>query len=382
VQVSQSLNYILGSWLVFLLIYADYARKYNTDTYQRSLFFKILICAFIPLNCDLIYFIFEGSLGKRFTILFYILDNIYYVFQILSYYYIFIFIDFLAFRSSDRVKKLTLVAWIVTAAHIILLIINFKTHFYFYVDEESNLFFRGPFYPIRVIIAYSPVALVIIDIALSAKVFKKNQVVVLFFFVLLICLGSNIDLVFGTSYLIWPCFAAAMLYAYFFIVHTDTTIDSLTGIGNRFAFNEFIDKLAKQSAKESYSIAMIDLDHFKKINDTLGHAEGDNALRDMAAIIKGCIRHSDFAARYGGDEFVIAVPAAYDIKRLMERIQQAMDVQNEKHSRPYNLEMSYGYDVYTTGADKPINEFINRIDTLMYQQKEGRRQQLGLRKAR
>jgi diguanylate cyclase (GGDEF)-like protein len=365
-----------------VLIFADYARKFNTDNYQRSLFFKILIFAFIPLNCDFVYFLFEGLPGKLFYILFNILNIIYYIFQILSYYYILIFIDFLAFRDSNRVRKLALIAWIVAAVHFALLIINLKTHYYFYIIEGANIFAHGPLYLVHILFAYSPAALALADIAFSIKAFKKNQVVVLFFFILFTCLGSNLDLIFGTSYLTWPFFTVAMLYAYFFIVRTDTSIDTLTGIGNRFAFNEFIDKLSRQNTRESYSIAMIDLDHFKQINDTLGHAEGDNALRDMAAIIKGCIRHSDFAARYGGDEFVIAVPAAYDIKRLMERIQSAMDLQNGKHTRPYTIEMSCGYDVYTTGADKSINEFINRIDTLMYQQKEERRsRQRGLRKA-
>jgi diguanylate cyclase (GGDEF)-like protein len=122
---------------------------------------------------------------------------------------------------------------------------------------------------------------------------------------------------------------------------------------------------------------MIDLDRFKHINDTLGHMEGDNALRDMAAIIKGCIRHSDFAARYGGDEFVIAAPAEYDIKKLMARIQLAIDVQNEKHSRPYQIEMSYGYDVYVTGQNRSIKDFMTHIDQLMYQHKETRRRMAG-----
>jgi diguanylate cyclase (GGDEF)-like protein len=111
------------------------------------------------------------------------------------------------------------------------------------------------------------------------------------------------------------------------------------------------------------------MDHFKEINDTLGHAEGDNALRDMAAIIKGCVRHSDFAARYGGDEFVLAAKAEYDIEKLIERIERAMKIQNEKNIRPYKLEMSYGCDVYTAGHSRSINEFLNHVDSLMYQHK-------------
>jgi diguanylate cyclase (GGDEF)-like protein len=112
---------------------------------------------------------------------------------------------------------------------------------------------------------------------------------------------------------------------------------------------------------------MIDMDHFKEINDTLGHIEGDNALRDMAGIIKNSIRHSDFAARYGGDEFILAVRAEFDIQKLLERIHTAMENQNAKNIRPFRIEMSYGWDVYTAGS--PVNEFINRVDALMYRNK-------------
>jgi diguanylate cyclase (GGDEF)-like protein len=134
-----------------------------------------------------------------------------------------------------------------------------------------------------------------------------------------------------------------------------------------------MDKLSRQTSKIEYSIVMIDMDKFKEINDTLGHLEGDNALRDMAAIIKGCIRHSDFAARYGGDEFILVTEAEYDIKRLMNRIQAAIDLQNEKRIRPYQLYISYGYDIYTTKSGESIYSFLAKIDALMYKQKEERK---------
>jgi diguanylate cyclase (GGDEF)-like protein len=118
---------------------------------------------------------------------------------------------------------------------------------------------------------------------------------------------------------------------------------------------------------------MIDMDRFKEINDTLGHLEGDNALRDMATIIKSVIRHSDFAARYGGDEFILAARAEYDIGRIMTRIQENIDLQNSKGTRPYKIYMSYGCDVYTTNSGRSIQEFISHIDSLMYKNKEENR---------
>jgi diguanylate cyclase (GGDEF)-like protein len=250
-----------------------------------------------------------------------------------------------------------------------MLLLNLRGKFYFFISDPGNIRMQGTSYIILPILSYTPVLFTALDIISSFKVFRRQFYLILLF--LLFCgTGSVIDLIRHTSIHFYVFYSAAMLYAYFFIVRTDAGIDPLTGIGNRYSFNEFIDKLSRRSTKESYAIVMIDMDHFKEINDTLGHAEGDNALRDMAAIIKSCIRHSDFAARYGGDEFVLVVSAEYDIKRLMDRIQQTIDFQNEKHVRPYQIEMSYGCDVFTTNSDQLIQEFLAHVDRLMYKNKQ------------
>jgi diguanylate cyclase (GGDEF)-like protein len=156
-------------------------------------------------------------------------------------------------------------------------------------------------------------------------------------------------------------------------LQSDLKIDSLTRIGNRASFNEFIDKLSRQNSQQEYTIVMMDMDRFKEINDTLGHLEGDNALRDMAAIIKNCIRKTDLAARYGGDEFVLVIGAEYDVHRVMNRIQDIINQQNERRIRPYQLYISYGYDVYTPKSGESISGFLARIDAMMYKQKEERK---------
>jgi diguanylate cyclase (GGDEF)-like protein len=370
-HLSQSLNYLLGSWIVLVLIYADYTRKFNTDNYQRTLFFHVLVCAMAALGCEFIYYLFVGIPGRGLYYLFYITNSIYYISLIFSLYSIMIFIDYMAFRDLRRARRLETCSLAVSSVHFILLVLNLKFRFYFIITPE-NILSHGSLYFLNIIFSYGSILFVVYDIITGYKVYKKF-ILVFTIFLLLISIGSAIDQILGTSTLIWPCYTAAMLYAYFFIARTDSTIDSLTGIGNRYAFNEFIDKLSRQIDRNAWFVVMIDMDHFKEINDTLGHAEGDNALRDMAAIIKGCIRHSDFAARYGGDEFIVAAPVEYDINRLMERIQNAMDSQNSKRTRPYQLEMSYGCDVYTPGGEVSIHEFMNRVDSLMYKQKEEHR---------
>jgi diguanylate cyclase (GGDEF)-like protein len=156
-------------------------------------------------------------------------------------------------------------------------------------------------------------------------------------------------------------------------VLSDSKTDSLTGMGNRIMFNEFMIKFSRRNKKPAYSIVMIDMDHFKDINDTLGHLEGDNALRDMASIIKNSIRHEDFAVRFGGDEFILVINAGHDVKRLMERIQAAIDKQNHSRIRPYQIYISYGYDVYSPQTNMPIFAFLAKVDEKMYRQKEERK---------
>jgi diguanylate cyclase (GGDEF)-like protein len=120
------------------------------------------------------------------------------------------------------------------------------------------------------------------------------------------------------------------------------------------------------------------MDRFKEINDTLGYHEGDNALCDMGAIIRSRIKKHDFAARYGGDEFVVVTTRVDkkpegDVSELVNKIQREVDLFNTQGHRPFKLEISYGYDVFTQDGRQSMDDFMNHIDNLMYQHKQGRR---------
>jgi diguanylate cyclase (GGDEF)-like protein len=358
----------------------DYSRKYNTNDFQRKLFLCILAAAFFAIISDFANRILTGTSGQPVTNALYLTNTLFYISQNVAYYLAVVFIDYIAHNDVRRAKKITNIVLIFLLLYFISVIANLYFHFYFFIGPISkngqiipNNYLHGKLFTLRLIISYFPIGLAILDMIFASKHFKKSQIYLVIFFAFLTGLGAALDIVLKNGSLTWPCFSGAMLYIYFFIIQSDSKIDSLTGIGNRQSFNEFIDKLSRSSAKESWSIVMIDMDHFKQINDTFGHLEGDNALRDMATIIKGCIRHSDFAARYGGDEFVLAAPAEYDIEKLMTRIQQSINNQNEKNLRPYQIAMSYGQDVYTTNSDQSIKDFLVHIDALMYQNKKAKK---------
>jgi len=138
--------------------------------------------------------------------------------------------------------------------------------------------------------------------------------------------------------------------------------DQLTGVYNRWFLEEIGEKEISFSKRYSYplSLVMVDLDRFKQINDTYGHAAGDEALKQVAGFLKGVIRGSDLIFRYGGDEFVLLLPKTSDKEalKLVDRIKEL----SEAISLPTTL--SYGIASYC--STDSLKEFVKRADDDMY----------------
>jgi diguanylate cyclase (GGDEF)-like protein len=372
------INAFLGAGLVVIFILIDYIRKYNTDAFQRGLFVAALAATLVAVVFDCGNYVFGGMPGPAVHYGLYGILSVFLVAQNTAFYLIFVFINYFAYRNEKQAKKILKFLAVLMALYIVAVLANLPLHYFFYISED-NYYTPAKLYLLRLFISYFPIVLSFLTMFISADQFKHSQIISIAFFGILTGTGAGLDIVLKNSCLIWPCFTAGLLYFYFFIIQSDSKLDSLTGLGNRSGFNEFIERLSRAGTKEAYSIVMIDMDHFKAINDTLGHLEGDNALRDMALIIKSCIRETDFAFRYGGDEFVLAIKSEYNIEKLIERIQQAIDNQNKKGKRAYKLQMSYGWDVFTTGPSSgivSIENFLDCVDKLMYENKAAKKASL------
>ena len=150
--------------------------------------------------------------------------------------------------------------------------------------------------------------------------------------------------------------------------------DDLTGLYNRkgfFALAEHRVKLASRSG-EPFSVAFVDLDGLKRINDSCGHHEGNRALVETANILKESFRQSDILARLGGDEFAIFVAEA-DRDEIASRIQQKLDALNRVPGRAYRLSFSVGIVSGTPGVEPDIQSLLGLADGLMYEQKRAKR---------
>ncbi len=120
--------------------------------------------------------------------------------------------------------------------------------------------------------------------------------------------------------------------------------------------------------KRSLALLLMDIDHFKKYNDTYGHLEGDKALVRIAQLIKSCLRKLDSAYRYGGEEFTVILPetSCEEAHTVAQRIKSALKAENfiPKQGKEAQITISIGVTEYS--PDEQLSEFIQRADKAMY----------------
>ncbi|MCL2053042.1 MAG: diguanylate cyclase [Oscillospiraceae bacterium] len=158
-------------------------------------------------------------------------------------------------------------------------------------------------------------------------------------------------------------------------------MDALTGVYNRRSFMELA-AVQFESCRRSdkpCSLLMIDLDYFKKCNDTYGHLAGDEVLRTTAAQIKGCTRGNDIFARYGGEEFVmlIAEAEAEVVKMLAERIRKKIQ-ETVITYEDFNINVTCSIGIAMRSGDESMTDTMARSDAALYQAKNNGRNQVFL----
>jgi diguanylate cyclase (GGDEF)-like protein len=153
-------------------------------------------------------------------------------------------------------------------------------------------------------------------------------------------------------------------------------VDPLTGLFNRRYFNLYLEKAILLCEKDFLVLVMIDIDHFKNINDQYGHQCGDEALKHISDIIKNNIRNSDGYVRFGGEEFAIILPNT-NLERglaFAERIRAAVDQSTFTYkNNQIHFTISLGVSLYSGETEE---EFIEKTDKALYQAKENGRNQV------
>jgi len=151
--------------------------------------------------------------------------------------------------------------------------------------------------------------------------------------------------------------------------------DPLTGINNRCAFDETFKREMDMAQRHEtpFSLLIVDIDHFKNVNDSFGHLYGDCVLREVAQRIEQCIRSTDILFRYGGEEFAILLSntPTSGAQLTAERIRRSMKTLNKQSESGDNITVSIGGAEQVKGDD--ANTFFKRADDALYQAKDNGR---------
>lgn len=155
--------------------------------------------------------------------------------------------------------------------------------------------------------------------------------------------------------------------------------DSLSGLANRNSLQEFLDRLipTAKRKKEEFAFLFLDLDHFKTINDSLGHNIGDELLQKISGILKKVLRPNDFIARVGGDEFVLIIQdykSNLELTNIIKRVQKQLSKPWVIQTHPVETTCSIGIAIFPQDGKDQIS-LMKSADIAMYEAKKHGRNQ-------
>jgi diguanylate cyclase (GGDEF)-like protein len=159
--------------------------------------------------------------------------------------------------------------------------------------------------------------------------------------------------------------------------------DTLTNLYNRRYFEERLEVEAQKSffSDTSLSLVMVDIDYFKRVNDTFGHTEGDRVLCEIASLLKTSVRKKDTVARYGGEEFILILPEAglEESSMISERIRRLVEnTPFEVGQAQINLTVSLGISNFPSHQARTKEELIKMADLALYDAKRGGRNRVSI----
>lgn len=157
--------------------------------------------------------------------------------------------------------------------------------------------------------------------------------------------------------------------------------DKLTGAANRQVFEEYFHRALEKAKSDqaAMSILLLDIDHFKKVNDNYGHSIGDLVLKTVCNLLRGQLKEQDVLCRWGGEEFLILVPEM-DLSRAAEFAEQICRTisQRELKVNGVHISITASIGVAEFQEQEPVEDLIKRADLALYQAKEAGRNQVAL----
>ncbi|MGI6169972.1 MAG: diguanylate cyclase domain-containing protein, partial [Christensenellales bacterium] len=281
---------------MLLVIYCSAINRYEKHNIQHKAFLYLLLNCMLMVFVDALAWLCDGGTGGVSAWMVYAINTVLFILTpgciFLLYYYVCVQI------TTEGAKRLKW-AGVFVPLHIVivgLVLLNLWTGWLFSVDAAAY-YVRGDYFGVFAVLCYAELALT------HALLIRNHRNIPSPFFMTLVLapvlpmVGQALQILVVEE--MWGSFSMslAILLIYLNIQNQFTKTDYLTGLNNRRQLDDYISYRIKSGGRRPFSVVLIDLNQFKRINDTLGHNVGDQAIMDAATLLKQCIRQGDFIAR-------------------------------------------------------------------------------------
>ena len=383
-QMASILLDATGLMLMLILMVATW-RTSNKAAYDQRILSAMMKNTFAINAIDLAAMLMRPSNDLLIRIILLVMATVIHFLQLFVSYEWAIYVDYRVFQSSSRIKgrygRLLFIPVIVCA---VLLCINLFNGMFFRITETGSyqwtpavmMMFGAAFF----YVVYS--AVLPIFQRTNRRAYASFPVAV---FLIPVLIGNAAHLILEDVSVSWVAMAVAFVSLQLNTQNDIGYMDPLTGLYNRqFLNNHLRSMFERMNEPENYRYLagiLVDLDHFKHLNDTYGHMEGDRALQEVGVILRESLPLDTVACRFGGDEFVVIaqLDKREDVVKIVDNIKNHLDTHNERLTRDYVISMSIGWTIYAKNADT-IDTFFDRMDEKMYREKEKHHAQPVIRK--
>ena len=365
-----TLNFFTSFLLVLLLIFQNKSARLQKGRKYSA----ILKCTLVLLLSESI-----GRIGETYP-------NDFLIFAQIGYFIIFLLdpvdilfaVYYMDCWMDDGNKKLRTTFRIafeifaVTNFVLVFLATVFKKKWFYYF--EDGVYYRGEFfYPRAILLMIFICLLVVYSIAFRNNIMSEYKQAVLFLPAFAF-IGSVLQVFLAELDTTYAGISLGCLILFFFYQSRDVNVDYLSGLLNRRGLDIKMQDMVKNAAStgRDFTAVMIDIDNFKEINDSLGHDEGDKAIKVVADILVDIFGENAYIGRFGGDEFCIVVEEAskYEVSKKIDILHTHVAKASRKHGWPSGVDVSCGFEEYYHASGMSAKEFQQIIDRLMYNEKQ------------
>ena len=363
ILVANGTGAVLVSFLLLLRVRGEGKNSVGTE-----LFCRMLVVTLLAQATETLSFLLDGAPGAASRFWLYLTNTVCTGATVCVGYAWCLYVDFRVYRSTGRLRRRHLLLGAPLLALLVLLVANLFGTGWIFTISADNVYRRGPLNILLYLLLFGYYAESVWQVHKARRDGITVEFFPVYYFMVTCAVGTLLQGAFYGMAFGWLSVAIAFVFVDSQTRSLRGYTDELSGLFGRKYMNYCLDRIHATQEKDVYGI-MMDVNCFKEINDTYGHAEGDRAIQEIGHILSGALAANSVAIRMSGDEFMVLI--RHGSEELLDKTCAAIEqrVQHYNATAPagsFQLSFSTGVAKYEGGS---VEKFLVELDRRMYAEK-------------